>query len=78
MTIVAYILVRVEPGMDQEILDNLRKSNKVVEAVATYGTYDLLVKVSVDSLSDLDNFIFENLRKLPNVKRTATIIARGY
>jgi len=75
--VVAFVSVRVEPGMDGAVLSKVRTFKEVKEAISTYGMYDLLLKVEVGSLNDLDRFIFENLRKIPSVKETVTVIARG-
>ena len=72
--ILAYVLAKVEAGKDRETLNGIKKISGVKRARATYGTYDLVVEVSFDSIEELDEFVFDRLRKIPHVKETVTVI----
>ena len=72
--IVAYILGKVESGKDQEVLKKAKKIPGVRSAVATYGMYDLHVEVSFETMEALDNFVFEEIRRVPGIKETVTLI----
>ncbi|RLF80816.1 Lrp/AsnC family transcriptional regulator, partial [Thermococci archaeon] len=39
------------------------------------GEYDLIVKVETETLKDLDHFITERIRKMPEIQMTSTMIA---
>ena len=71
----AYVLAKVEAGMDREILMEVRKMAGVKQAIPTYGMYDLFVEVSFDKMEELDKFIFEGMRRIRGIKETATLIA---
>jgi len=43
--------------------------------IMTYGEYDLIVRIEVDSLDELDFFIFNKLRAIEGVEATTTLIA---
>jgi DNA-binding Lrp family transcriptional regulator len=44
-----------------------------------YGEYDIIAKVQVDEMSQLDEFLTDKLRVLPDVYLTTTmIVARQY
>lgn len=73
--IVAYILVKVESGKDEEVLREIKKMEGVKEAIPTYGNYDLHVEVAFDTMEALDRIIFEKIRRVPGVKETVTLIA---
>jgi len=73
--IVAYILAKVEAGKDEQVLKEIGKMPGVKQAISTYGTYDLHVEVSFDTLEELDRFVFEKIRKVPGIKETVTLIA---
>ena len=73
--IVAYILAKVEAGKDEEVLRETMKMPGVRQAISTYGTYDLHVEVSFDTLEELDRFVFEKIRKVHGIKETVTLIA---
>ena len=73
--IVAYVLAKVEAGKDAEVLSRVREMAGVKQAVPTYGIYDLHVEVGFEKMEDLDNFIFEKIRRTPGIKETATLVA---
>jgi len=70
----AYVLAKVEAGKDREVLKEIKKIGGVKKATATYGTYDLCIEVSFESIEELDEFVFDKLRKIPQVKETVTAI----
>ncbi len=72
---VAYVLAKVEAGLDQEVLREVRKIAGVKQATPTYGLYDLHVEVSFDTMEELDKFIFDGIRRIRGIKETATLIA---
>ena len=72
---VAYVLAKVEAGKDQEVLKEVKKIAGVKQATPTYGIYDLHVEVEFDKMEELDKFIFDEIRKIPGIKETATLIA---
>ena len=73
--ITAYVLAKVEAGKDDEVLSEARKLVGVKEATPTYGVYDLHIKVALDTIEELDEFIFSKIRRIPGVKETVTLIA---
>ena len=72
--VLAYVLARLEAGRDREVLGKIKVIDGVRRARPTYGTYDLIVEVSFESIKELDQFLFDKLRKLPHVKETVTVI----
>ena len=73
--ITAFILVKVKPGMDRNIAVKLGELPQVQFATTIYGEYDLLVEVKVNSLPELDSFVFDQFRRIPGVESTKTLIA---
>jgi DNA-binding Lrp family transcriptional regulator len=71
----AYILAKVEAGKDEEVLKEIKKRQGVMQATPTYGVYDLHVEVSFTTMEELDGFIFNEIRRLPGIKETVTLIA---
>lgn len=72
--ITAYALLRVKPGMDKDVFLDAKKLPQVKEAVVVYGEYDLLVKIEVPSMEDLDTFIFDTIRMISGVESSTTLI----
>lgn len=73
--VLAYILVKVEAGKDKEVLKDIRKLSGINRASATYGMYDLFIEVNFKTVEELDEFVFDKLRKISGVKETVTMIS---
>lgn len=71
---IAFVLLNVEPGTEEEVLKELRKLNEVREAYRVYGVYDGIVKVSADTTEKVKEMVSSEIRRLPNVKSTFTMI----
>lgn len=74
--VVAYILVNVDVGAESDVRDEIiRRFNKAVtEARITYGEYDIVVRVEVDSMKALETVV-SGIRSIEGVRRTITLIA---
>jgi len=70
----AYILARVETGADRKVLSKLNNLPEVKKVCMTYGPYDLAIEATFETIEDLDGFVFDKLRKTPNIKETLTVI----
>lgn len=71
----AFVLIRVKPGMDRNVLRAVEKLPEVREVETVYGEYDMLIKIEVGSMDDLDSFIFDTLRRIEGVEGTTTLIS---
>ncbi len=69
----AYIMLSVESGTDEEVLEDLMRIKGVTEASLVYGIYDIVCKIEVDNMDKLKEAI-TRIRKL-NVRTTQTLIA---
>ncbi len=70
----AYVLLRVKPGMDRSVLQTVNRLKQVTDVETVYGEYDLLMKISVEAMENLDAFIFDIVRTIEGVERTTTLI----
>ena len=73
--VVAFVLIRVKPNHDREVLERIEKLEAVKDATTVYGECDLVAKINVDNLDDLDTFIFDVVRSISGVIGTTTLIA---
>ena len=72
--IAAYVLMRIKPGVDRNVLNTVRKLDQVKVIETLYGEYDMLLKVEVETLDELDSFIFDTVRTIKGVERSTTLI----
>jgi DNA-binding Lrp family transcriptional regulator len=75
----AYVLITIQSGSEKEVLKKVSSFKETLEVDMVYGEYDAIVKVEVEELSDLEKFLSEKLRALPNIFLTTTmIVAKQY
>ena len=72
--ITTYTLLRVQPLMDRIVRDTVDKFPQVKDVIMTYGEYDLIVKIEVESLEELDHFIFNKLRAVEGIAATTSLL----
>ena len=74
--LVAFVLVKAMPGADQrELLLQISKMSHVAEASMITGDFDIVFKVRVASMEELNQMVVQKLRKQKNVADTRTMIS---
>jgi len=68
-------MMNVNLGCETEVLKALRNIQGFDEAFYVLGDYDIIVRVSANTLDEL-NQIVSHVRKMGNVRSTATMITR--
>ncbi len=74
MSVLAYVLVTLNPGTEKNILEKVAHFNEVKKVSMMYGEYDAIVKVCTENLEQLNQFLTDKLRVLPDIFQTATLI----
>jgi len=72
--VLAYILAKMQVGMDDQVFAEIKKLEQIQEASATYGSYDLVIKVNFKTIEDLDRFLFEQIRRIKGITETSSMI----
>ena len=72
--VLAYVMMKMQVGMDDQVIGEIKSLKQIEEANATYGAYDLVIKVNFKTIEDLDRFIFEKIRKIKGVNETSSMI----
>jgi len=70
----AYILFKVNSGMEKEVSKQLAELDEVQEASITYGEYDVIAKVTLNDLHLLEDFLADKIRRVESVVLTSTMI----
>jgi DNA-binding Lrp family transcriptional regulator len=70
----AYILINVELGCEEQVRRDLKKVEGVKDVYTSYGVYDFIVKAASESPEHLQKLVFDNLRKIENLRSTLTLI----
>jgi DNA-binding Lrp family transcriptional regulator len=74
-----YILINSDLGSDVEIIQKIKKildteSDINYEVQGVYGVYDIIVKISADSMDLLRSIITNKIRKIDKVYSTLTMM----
>ncbi len=70
----AYVLINCDLGSEEEIIKEIKKLPDVVEVSGVYGVYDIIVKLSADSMDKLRETITWKVRRIDKVRSTLTMI----
>jgi len=71
---IAFVLLNVELGSEEEVLKDLQKLKEIKESYRVYGVYDTIVKVEADTVESLKN-VTSKIRRIPKVRSTLTMIS---
>ncbi|NJE07354.1 Lrp/AsnC family transcriptional regulator [Thermococcus sp. M39] len=74
----AFVLIIVKPGNEEKVYNKLKDNPMVKEIYRVYGEYDIVIRVEVGSIAELDKFHDEVLRKIGDIEMTETLIASSY
>jgi DNA-binding Lrp family transcriptional regulator len=64
----------MQVGMDDQVFAEIKKLGQIQEASATYGAYDLVIKVNFKTIEDLDRFLFEQIRRIKGITETSSMM----
>ena len=70
----AYSLISAEPGKTTEVFRKVKTVDGVKLAEAVAGPYDIVARIEVDSLEKLTKAVFGDIRGIPSVTNTTTLI----
>ena len=71
----AYILIKIRAGEVKEVVRQMRKLDKIVEANMTFGPYDAVAIVDAQDISSIGNLIAGVIQPIPGVEQTLTCLA---
>ena len=70
----AYILMDVELGKTDEIVEAIRKIDEVTNVAVTTGNYDVVVLLETNSLEELYEITVQKIHKIPGIRETQTAV----
>ena len=70
----AYVLFNVEAGAEEQVLNDAKTVGGVQEAYVSYGVYDLVIRISTDTMEQLKELVTHRLRTISNLRSTLTLI----
>ncbi|GBC72486.1 hypothetical protein HRbin03_00316 [archaeon HR03] len=70
----AFMLLNVRPGREEEVLSQLRAIKEVKDAQRVYGVYDMVVKIEADSMDALKQVVNNRVKKIENITSVISLI----
>lgn len=70
----ALILINIDTGAEEEILNTVKSIDGVKNVNLVYGVYDLFVEIEAEDITKLKNIVTTKIRKIPKVRSTITMI----
>ena len=74
----AYILIKVKVGAERNVVDKLKKLKEIKDINELYGEWDIIAKIEVPNIEDLDALITEKIRDNDEIELTSTMIVAKY
>jgi DNA-binding Lrp family transcriptional regulator len=69
----SYVLVNIESGAEDFVLNQIKSIQEVKEAFVTFGMYDLIAKVSADTMDELKGIVCK-IRIVDKIISTLTLL----
>ena len=70
---VGFVLLNCDLGAEEYILDELKQVEQVKNAYVTFGAYDIIAKVSSESVEKIRETITWKIRKIEKIRSTLTL-----
>jgi DNA-binding Lrp family transcriptional regulator len=70
----AFVLINADLGAEEELVKQLKSVEFVSEVYVVYGVYDIVAKVSADTMDKVKETITWKVRRLDRVRSTLTMI----
>ncbi|MBI4350862.1 MAG: Lrp/AsnC ligand binding domain-containing protein [Elusimicrobia bacterium] len=68
------VLVKLLPGKEKQTLVKLKALKSVVHMSAVFGRWDLVLDMETDDLPALSNIVVQEIRSIPGVLSTETLV----
>lgn len=75
--VTAYVLATLKAGSERDVKESLKRIKEVTDVNILYGEYDLIIKIELDGISELSDFILDKIRAVTAIERTTTLIVAG-
>ena len=71
---VGFVLITTNPGKEVEVREAVSKFETVVGQWIVFGMHDLFVKIEADDEAELTRCIIQDIRNVPGISETRTLI----
>ena len=71
----AFVLITTEIGAMEQVLQDLKMIDGVIETYLLYGVYDIIAIVKADNMRQIKEVISWNIRRINHILTSQTLIA---
>jgi DNA-binding Lrp family transcriptional regulator len=71
----AYVLIKIRPSEVPDAVRQFRSTKGVVEATATFGSYDAIARLEASDLNAIGRIVTWDIQTVPGVTDTLTCLA---
>ena len=71
----AYVLIKIRVGELKDVVRQLRKLDKIIEANMTFGPYAAVAVLEAPDINTIGNLIASLIQPIPGVEQTLTCLA---
>lgn len=68
------VLVKLMPGKEKQALSKLKTIKSIVHMSAVFGRWDLVLDMETEDLPRLSNIVVNEIRSIPGVISTETLV----
>mgnify|MGYP003992332425 FL=1 len=73
----ALVLLTLEPNVGPGVIEDIRKTEGVIDSNFLYGPYDAYVMIEAADTSDLQNIVIDTIRLIEGIRSTVTCFVSG-
>ena len=70
----AFVLINCDLGAEDEIIQNLKGLDNVIEVAGIFGAYDIIAKVEAENNEVLRETITLKIRKMSKIRSSLTLM----
>ena len=71
---IAFVLINVEAGSEEEVIQELRGIENISEVHLVYGAYDFVVKIEAETQQKVKETITWKIRRIEKIRSTQTLM----
>jgi DNA-binding Lrp family transcriptional regulator len=69
-----WVLINTEVGSEADVLKDLKKIAEIQEVYLTYGIYDIVARVTADTMDGLKEIVSGKVRRVNKLTSTLTML----
>jgi DNA-binding Lrp family transcriptional regulator len=73
----ALVLLTLEPNIGSGVIEDLRKTDGVIDSNFLYGPYDAYTMIEAANTTELQNIVIDTIRQIDGIRSTVTCFLSG-